>query len=130
MASRGGRNGAQGSLAQRKSRRESGQTVRDGSKESTRVGCHRERVPEMRSNETGTKPETNMGLLQIEDAVSTAEGKTRFIANTLLMASSAQFEVEEDWFGELSIYVSDVVDILESVRGSIYRTRTASGQPL
>lgn len=84
----------------------------------------------MRSNETGTKPETNMELLQIEDAISTAEGKTRFIANTLLMASSAQFEVEEDWFGELSIYVNDVVDILESVRGSIYRTRTASGQPL
>lgn len=67
--------------------------------------------------------QAKMTLLEMVDAVGKAKAMVSFIAGTLLMASNSPYEIDEDWFGELSLYASDAADVLEPVVDSLFATR-------
>lgn len=67
--------------------------------------------------------QAKMTLIEMVDAVGKAKAMVSFIAGTLLMASNSPFEIDEDWFGELSLYANDVADVLEPVIDSLAATR-------
>lgn len=69
--------------------------------------------------------QAKMTLLDMVDAVGKAKAMVSFIAGTLLMASNSPSEIDEDWFGELSLYASDVADVLEPVVDSLFAKRDA-----
>ena len=69
----------------------------------------------MENSKADKQTDTNMTLLEMEDTLGRANAMVSFIASTLLMASNCPSEIDEDWFGELSLYASDAADVLESV---------------
>ena len=69
----------------------------------------------MENSKANKQTDANMTLLEMEDTLGKANAMASFIASTLLMASSCPSEIDEDWFGELSLYASDAADVLESV---------------
>ena len=85
-----------------------------------------ERVPDMENSKANKQTDAKMTVLQMEDAVGKAKAMTSFIADTLLMASNSQSELGQDWFGELSLYANDIVDVLESVVDSLSATRAVT----
>ena len=56
-----------------------------------------------------------MSLLEMQDRVGKARAMVSFIAETLLMASNSPSEIDEEWFGELSLYANSVADVLEPI---------------
>ena len=70
--------------------------------------------------------QAKMTLLEMVDAVGKAKAMVSFIAGTLLMASNSPSEIDEDWFGELSLYASDAADVLEPVVDSLFATRAVN----
>lgn len=69
--------------------------------------------------------QAKMTWLEMLDAVGKAKAMVSFIAGTLLMASNSPSEIDGDWFGELSLYANDVVDVLEPVIDSLSAKRDA-----
>lgn len=69
--------------------------------------------------------QAKMTLIEMVDAAEKAKAMVSFIAGTLLMASNSPSEIDEDWFGELSLYANDVVDVLEPVVDSLFAKRDA-----
>ena len=66
-----------------------------------------------------------MTLLDMQDRVEKARAMVSFIAGTLLMASNSPSDIDQDWFGELSLYASDAADVLEPVVDSLFAKRDA-----
>ena len=77
----------------------------------------------MENSKANKQTDAKMTLLEMEDTVGKAKAMVSFIAGTLLMASNSPSEINEDWFGELSLYANDVVDVLGSVVDSLSATR-------
>lgn len=69
----------------------------------------------MENSNANKQADADMTLLEMEDMVEKAQAMVSFISGTLLMASSSPSEVDENWFGELSLYASNAADALESV---------------
>ena len=79
----------------------------------------------MENSKANKQTDAKMTLLEMEDAVGKAKAMVSFIAGTLLMASNSPSVIDEDWFGELSLYANDVVDVLEPVVDSLFAKRDA-----
>lgn len=77
----------------------------------------------MENNKANEQADAKMTLLDIEIAVGKAKAMVLFVADTLLMAGDTPFEINEDWFDELSLYARDIADVLEPVRVSLAATR-------
>lgn len=73
----------------------------------------------MENSKANKQTDANMTLLEMEVAVDKAKAMVSFIAGTLLMASNSPSEIDQDWFGELSLYANDVADVLEPVADSL-----------